>query len=75
LSIKPGATARPSASIVRAAAPLNFADLDDLAVLDPDIAAERRNPRAVDESGHCGSKIIRHRFLSSSLSRVARRSP
>ena len=39
-----------------------FADLDDLAVLDPDIAAEGRHPRAVDDAAVLDQQIIRHRY-------------
>src|SRR5690242_3376865 len=40
-----------------------LADLGDLAVLDPDIAAKRRHPRAVDYSAILDQQVIRHRFL------------
>jgi len=36
-------------------------DVDDLAVLDADIAAERRHPRAVDDQPVLDQQIIRHR--------------
>src|SRR5437762_11990129 len=39
-----------------------FADLDDLAVLDPDIAAEGRHARAVDHQAVLDQQIIRHRL-------------
>src|SRR6516164_4829009 len=38
-------------------------DVDDLAVLDADIAAERRHPRTVDDQSIFDQQIIRHRFL------------
>jgi hypothetical protein len=41
-----------------------FAELDDLAFLDPDIAPERRHPRAVDDAPVLDQQIICHRFPS-----------
>jgi len=40
-----------------------FADLGDLAVPDPDIAAERRHPRPVDDAAVTDQQIIRHDYL------------
>src|SRR5262249_39689631 len=40
-----------------------FADLDDLAVLDGDIAMERRHPRAVDDPAVLDQDVIRHLAL------------
>src|SRR3982074_3914046 len=40
--------------------PRQFADLDDLAVLDRDIAAERRAARAVDDAAVLNQQIIGH---------------
>jgi hypothetical protein len=43
-------------------------ELDDLAVLDPDIAAESRASRAVDNAAVSDQQVIRHGdFLSSSV--------
>ncbi len=42
--------------------PAQFADLGDLAVLDPDIAAERRHARAVDDAAVLDQQVIRHRY-------------
>src|SRR5690348_2545451 len=42
-----------------------FADLGELAVLDRDIAAERRHPRAVDNEAVLDQQVIRHRCPSS----------
>src|SRR5208282_6041333 len=39
-----------------------FAELDDLAVLDPDIAPERRHPRAVDDAPVLDQQVICHPF-------------
>src|SRR5215831_10542831 len=39
-----------------------FAELDDLAILDPDIAVKRRHPRAVDDAPVFDQEVIRHRF-------------
>src|ERR1700736_3296550 len=47
-----------------------LADLDDLAVLDADIAAERWHPRAVDDQSVLDQQIISHRFFLSAESRV-----
>ena len=43
--------------------PRQFADLDDLAVLDPDIAAERRRARAVDDAAVLDQQIVGHGVL------------
>src|SRR6516225_4592301 len=43
--------------------PAQFADLGDLAVLDRDIAAERRHSRAVDDAAVTDQEIIRHGYL------------
>src|SRR5260370_26658169 len=40
-----------------------FADLDDLAVLDSDITAERRHPRAVYDPAIADQQIIPHRYF------------
>src|ERR1700730_9482851 len=42
-----------------------LADFDDLAVLDADIAAERRHSRAIDNQSVLDQQIIRHRFFLS----------
>src|SRR5437016_12674670 len=42
-----------------------FAGLGDLAVLDRNIAAERRHPRAVDDQAVLDQHVIRHRVPSS----------
>ena len=39
-----------------------FADLGDPAVLDADITAERRHPRAVDDPAVLDQEIVRHRY-------------
>ena len=39
-----------------------FADLGDLAVLDPDIAAETRHPRPIDDAAVLDQQIVRHRY-------------
>jgi hypothetical protein len=65
LSIKPGATALPSASIVRVRRAGELADLGDLAVLDPDIATETRHTRAIDHTAIFDQQIIRHPTSSS----------
>ena len=39
-----------------------LADFDDLAVLDADIAAERRHPGAIDNQPVLDQQIIRHRI-------------
>ena len=41
-----------------------FADFDDLAVLDRDIAAEGRHPRAIDDTAIPDQQIVRHWSLS-----------
>ena len=45
-----------------------FADLGDLAVLDRDIAVERRHPRAVDDPAVLDQQVIRHLCPSRSRS-------
>src|SRR5712691_7228575 len=45
--------------------PGELAELGDLAVLDPDIAVERRHPRAVDNPAILDQQVIRHRCPSS----------
>src|SRR6516164_10711725 len=40
--------------------PGQFADLGDLAVLDPDIAAEGGHPRTVDDQAVLDQQVIRH---------------
>jgi hypothetical protein len=47
-----------------------FADLDDLAVLDGDIAMERRHARAVDDPAVLDQDVIRHLVSSCSRSVV-----
>src|SRR5262249_42882008 len=42
--------------------PAQFAEFGNLAVLDTDIAPERRHPRAVDDAPVFDQQIIRHRF-------------
>ena len=39
-----------------------LADLGDLAVLDPDIAAETRHPRPIDDAAVLDQQIVRHRY-------------
>ena len=39
-----------------------FADLDDLAVLDADIAPKSRHSRAVDDKAILDQQIVRHRY-------------
>src|SRR6516162_4820742 len=39
-----------------------LAELHDLAVLDGDVALERRHPRAVDDASVLDQQVIRHRF-------------
>src|SRR5438067_1410797 len=46
-----------------------FAHLDDLAVLDRDIALETRHARAVDDAPIADQYVIRHRCSSSVMSR------
>jgi hypothetical protein len=41
--------------------PAQFADLDDLAILDADIATKSRHSRAVDNQPVLDQQIIRHR--------------
>ena len=48
-STKPGATTRPSASIVRGARLVDVADLDDPSVADADVGAPARRAGAVDD--------------------------
>src|SRR5436853_452869 len=43
-----------------------LAEFDDLAVLDPDIAAECWHPRAVDDAAVADQNVVRHRCPSSS---------
>src|SRR5262249_13160202 len=39
-----------------------LAELDDLAVFDPDVAAKRRHSRAVDNTPVLDQQVIRHRY-------------
>ena len=66
--MKPGETARPSASMVRVRRAADLADFDDLAVLDPDIAAKCRHPRAIDDAAIIDQQVIRHLGRLSRLS-------
>ena len=59
-SIKPGATISPSASIARSAARADAADLDDTAVLDADIGAIARPPRAVHHGAVLDQEVETH---------------
>ncbi len=51
-----------------------FADFDDLAALDADIAAKRRHARAIDDAAVFDQEVIGHRCYSS-FGRAARRRP
>src|SRR2546430_13160201 len=55
--------------------PAQFPDLGDFAVLDPDIAAESRHSRPVDDAPVLDQQIVCHRypFLSSFQRSVTRR--